>query len=99
MVNTHVPYCNPYCNCFRQIRCWVVIADFDQFRGSNAACEAYCARTKYLVGGLPRCGSRLLESAGRCDTSPRTEHHDSRANLHSGIEIDHILIGQPDAAR
>jgi hypothetical protein len=42
---------------------------------------------------------RPLGSAGRCDTRPRTEHHDSRANLHSAIEVDRILIGQPDAAR
>ena len=29
----------------------------------------------------------------------RSQHHHSRAHLHSAVEIDHILVGQPDATR
>ena len=29
----------------------------------------------------------------------RSQHHHSRAHLHSAVEIDHILIGHPDATR
>src|SRR5262245_40162528 len=29
----------------------------------------------------------------------RPQHHDNRAHLHPTVEIDHVLVGQPDAAR
>src|SRR5262245_20303219 len=44
----------------------------------------------------------LLWGAGRCGTRRsllRSQHHHKRARLHPTVEIDHILIGQPDAAR
>src|SRR5262245_50092699 len=32
-------------------------------------------------------------------SSSGSEHHHSRADLHPAVEIDHIFIGDPDAAR
>src|SRR5262245_55678220 len=50
----------------------------------------------------PLTGIELLWGAGRCGTRRsllRSQHHHKRARLHPTVEIDHILIGQPDAAR
>src|SRR5262249_18479050 len=46
--------------------------------------------------------SNWLLGAGRCDPRAsvvRSQHHHKRARLHPAVEIDHILIGQPDATR
>src|SRR5262249_27575402 len=45
----------------------------------------------------PNC----LEGAGRCATRAalRSQHHDDCAHLHPTVEVDHILIGQPNATR
>src|SRR5436190_15514125 len=48
------------------------------------------------------CISDSLSGTGRCDTRGsllRSQHHHKRARLHPTVEIDHILIGQPDATR
>src|SRR5262245_8160131 len=44
----------------------------------------------------------VLEGVGRFGTRRsllRCQHHHNRARLHPAVEIDHILIGQPDATR
>src|SRR5436189_503613 len=41
-------------------------------------------------------------AGGRCETRatlPRPQHDDDRARLHAAVEIDHVLIGEADAAR
>ncbi len=43
-----------------------------------------------------------LSRRGRCDPGGsliRSQHHHERARLHPAVEIDHIFISQPDAAR
>src|SRR5262249_29804789 len=45
--------------------------------------------------------SNCLLGAG-CDPRAsvvRSQHHHKRARLHPAVEIDHILVGQPDATR
>src|SRR4051794_32387571 len=37
-----------------------------------------------------------LRSSGT--TLSRSQHHHGRTDLHPAVEVDHILIGQPDAA-
>jgi hypothetical protein len=45
-----------------------------------------------------RCCGRRPKSA-KARNRGRSQHHHSRANLHPIVEIDHILIGYPDATR
>src|SRR5467141_3314219 len=54
-----------------------------------------------LKSYLTPCAARIvLSGAGRPRGSLlRSQHHHERAHLHPAVEIDHILIGQPDAAR
>ena len=63
-----------------------------------------CALAVNPIGLFYRGGDhhRLVWVADPCDASVpllRSQHHNKRAHLHPIVEIDHILIGQPDAAR
>jgi hypothetical protein len=59
-----------------------------------------------INAGYPR--SKKVRSAPRGEPAARepglgivtrSQHHHSRSDLHPAVEIDHILIGYPDAAR
>src|SRR5215471_3791520 len=53
--------------------------------------SAGCVSTSAQFGGQsrPPAGAIITQS----------QHHHSRAHLHPAVEIDHVLVGHPDAAR
>ena len=54
---------------------------------------------RQLTGlGVGKADSEHLSPTGRAISVTPSQHHHSHADLHSAVEIDHILIGQPDAA-
>src|SRR5262245_32378900 len=58
--------------------------------------------SEMFKGGPERVCRLFLQSAGRCGARGsllRSQHHHNRPRLHPTVEIDHILIGQPDATR
>jgi len=68
-------------------------------RKVTSGCAASCRRSTRRHKG--DASTELSEGAGRCATRAalRSQHHDNRAHPHPTVEVDHILIGQPNAAR
>jgi hypothetical protein len=58
------------------------------------------AGPRFVLSKLADVVALVVETgAKRGSVLLRLQHHYSRAHLHPAVEIDHILIGQPDAAR
>src|SRR5258708_26551868 len=69
---------------------------------SANSCVSHTVHPIGIVLGAGPVSIVWLAAGGRCDTRAtllRSEHHYTRAYLHPTVEINHILIGQPDAAR